>query len=297
MALKPVPDELDRLINRVNCLPRERKGIHLYYKQFPVIPLNHWDIGNYTNLSQLQETCEQIMQVLEQYSGKDYPEFTIVTQVHGVRQVCMGVIRMKRFPSNPVDWNASRGALYYKHLFVRYRKTLMDFSRTCEELSEAKRVLHMIAGLGILHHPNNPMLQGWINMGLDPRQGILLDAQGNLPASIWVTSEGRLMDAQIKVLTNLAITSEGKLEVYPSPLMELLRGVEDIHRVRICQRAICRRIFWAGRSDASCCSTKCYQTNWKKNKSLTIDPEERRKKQREYKRQYRETLKKIGRRK
>lgn len=252
MALKPVPQELAQLIDRVNCLPRERKGIYFHDKTFPVIPLDHWNIGEYRYLPRLQETCEQIMQVLKEYPEKDYPEFTTVTGANGVRQVCMDVIRMKEFPSKFPE---------YKTLFSKYRQVLVDFSRTCEELSEAKRVLHIVAGLSSDRFG--------FNYQIDARV--------------------------VNVPTNFAQTPDDRLKLFPSRLTELLLDIEGISRIRICRRASCRRLFWAGRRTSTCCSTKCFQSLWKKKKSLTIDPEERRKKQRDYKRQYRETLKKMRR--
>jgi hypothetical protein len=47
-----------------------------------------------------------------------------------------------------------------------------------------------------------------------------------------------------------------KIEVKHSPLLEAIEGVE-VFRIRECDGPACRRIFWAGRTDQSCCSSTC----------------------------------------
>ncbi len=53
------------------------------------------------------------------------------------------------------------------------------------------------------------------------------------------------------------------------PFIEALKGVEA-RRIRECQK--CRRIFWAGRLDMTCCSTRCAKVlrtkNWRVNVSV-----------------------------
>jgi hypothetical protein len=50
------------------------------------------------------------------------------------------------------------------------------------------------------------------------------------------------------------VNREGKFDVIPPVLYSRLQGVE-VSRIKEC--AVCYQIFWAGRKDMRCCSTKC----------------------------------------
>ena len=67
-------------------------------------------------------------------------------------------------------------------------------------------------------------------------------------------------------LITLRVNEKGEIEFELSPVFEALQGVEAA-RIRECQKRNCRRIFWAGRLDQPCCSTKCANArrvqNWR----------------------------------
>jgi hypothetical protein len=57
-------------------------------------------------------------------------------------------------------------------------------------------------------------------------------------------------------LIGLRINAKGGIEFELSPVYKALQGVEA-GRIRECKNFNCRRIFWAGRLDQSCCNKKC----------------------------------------
>ncbi len=61
------------------------------------------------------------------------------------------------------------------------------------------------------------------------------------------------------ISTNLILKTDqhGRIHYSLTPLLEALNGIEAA-RIRECP--ICRKIFWAGRIDRPCCSSKCAGT-------------------------------------
>ncbi len=66
----------------------------------------------------------------------------------------------------------------------------------------------------------------------------------------------------------IEVDREGLIELGPDELSAALIGVEA---KRICECAVCRRIFWAGRVTQKTCSAKCRNTlsvrKWRKGKT------------------------------
>jgi hypothetical protein len=72
------------------------------------------------------------------------------------------------------------------------------------------------------------------------------------------TTESLPIGAYLESLVFAKIDGKGRLHVEHTRLLQAIEGVE-ISRVRLCK--ICRRIFWAGRTDKDCCSPKCTGVN------------------------------------
>ena len=262
MATRPIPENLEQLIDQVNCLP--------YNKPFPEISPEPWKI---LNLKELSQACSGITELLDQYPAKDYPEFTEETEVTDVRKVCSAVSRIKKFPRFVPK--------SYKEKFQDYRDTLKKFAKQCTYLTTGRSYLQQIAMLGMKHHP---------------------EKKRRIPEPPWKFSKQStsISPIDIPVQVNIAVNSEAKVMILLTEELENLGFIVtglDASRVRTCQRTGCGRIFWAGRLTANCCSKKCNNTYWKSKKRSAGSTEASRKKQREYQREYRRLQEQLRRRK
>jgi hypothetical protein len=84
--------------------------------------------------------------------------------------------------------------------------------------------------------------------------------------SKYPTTETLPIGAYLESFIFARIDEEGRLRIERTQLLRAIEGVE-IGRIRICD--ICRKFFWAGRIDQSCCSHKCTGVkrtrNWRAN--------------------------------
>jgi hypothetical protein len=120
-----------------------------------------------------------------------------------------------------------------------------------EQIQQARRrYMYLIAAQELLRCIANPKMQERFGY----RESInMSDEQKALRNVLMFARLQRYSEDTSVVL----FVDQGKLEVSVPPLYQTLKGVE-LKRVRECP--ICQNIFWVGRLDQTCCSSKCSRT-------------------------------------